>query len=282
MVAAITPWNFPSAMLARKLGAALAAGCTVVAKPATQTPFSAPRDGSRSPRKSACRRACQHRDRLAKRVGDEICSQSADSQDQLYRLDGGRQAAHARRPRPQTVSLELGGNAPFLVLRRRRSRRRGRGRAGREVPQHRPDLRRANRFIVEAAVADAFVAEACRREREAQGRRAASKTGIDIGPLIDDKAVAKVEDFVDDAIAKGAQHRCRRQAPRGRLDLAPIVLADGKPEMQFWREEIFGPVVRFIDDRGRGDRTRERHRVRPCVAYFYTRDWRPQAESRRR
>ncbi len=272
--ALITPWNFPYAMLTRKLGAALAAGCTVVCKPAAQTPLSAlalaqlcdeaglpagvvnvvpgtahARIGSQFFAAKTIRKVSFTG---STRVGQELMRQAADD---LKRL-----------------SLELGGNAPFVVL---RDADLDAAVAGAMIAKFRnagQSCVAANRFIVEAPVAEAFTARfvaAIATLKTGRGLDGAT----DLGPLIDDKAVAKVRALTDDAIAKGAR-LVHGHTPAGDTRLvAPIVLAGITPEMAVWREEIFGPVVTlrtakdeaealaFANDTDAG-----------LVAYVFTRD----------
>jgi succinate-semialdehyde dehydrogenase/glutarate-semialdehyde dehydrogenase len=242
--ALITPWNFPYAMITRKLGAALAAGCTVVVKPAEQTPLGAlaiaqlaeqlgvpagvinvvpaadgARAGGRLVRASAIRKISFTG---STEVGVAIARAAAD--------DGKR------------VSLELGGNAPFVVL---ADADLDAAVAGAMVAKFRntgQSCVAANRFIVEAPVADAFTAKllaAVGKLRLGRG----SDAGVDLGPLIDDAAVAKVGRLVADAVARGGRivHGAAPHGP-GRL-VAPVVVADVTSEMALWRDEIFGPVV---------------------------------------
>jgi len=270
--ALITPWNFPYAMLTRKLGAALAAGCTVVCKPAAQTPLSAlalaqlcheagmpagvvnvvagtehQRIGNQFFAAKAIRKVSFTG---STRVGQDLLRQSADD---LKR-----------------ISLELGGNAPFVVL---RDADLDAAVAGAMIAKFRntgQSCVAANRFIVEAPIADEFAKRFIAQIAKLKTGRGLD-AGTDLGPLIDDKAVAKVGKLVDDAIAKGAK-LLHGAPPTSRL-VAPIVLAGVTPEMDLWHEEIFGPVVTlrtakdaaecfaFANDTDAG-----------LVAYVYTRD----------
>ncbi len=270
----ITPWNFPYAMLARKLGAALAAGCTVVAKPAHQTPLGTlamaqiahqvglppgvfnvvpAHDGAR-----AGGRIIKHP--LIRKLSFTGSTQV------------GRGIMRDAAPDLKRVSLELGGNAPFVVL---ADADIDAAVAGAMVAKFRNTGQTcvaANRFIVDATVADAFTSRLV-------ARVAALKTGrgldadVDIGPLIDDKAVGKVTRLVDDALAKGAT-LLHGALPDGKARLvAPLVLGNITSEMQLWREEIFGPVVAIRVAADEADAIRLANDTEfGLVAYVYTRD----------
>ena len=143
VIAAITPWNFPSSMLARKLGPALAAGCTAVVKPASQTPYSGARLGRAVPRRSASRRASINIvTGSAGEIGDEICANP------LVRkltftgsTEVGKMLIQKCASTVKKVSMELGGNAPFIVFDDADIDRAVEGAMRRQVPQFRPDLR---------------------------------------------------------------------------------------------------------------------------------------------
>jgi len=272
--ALITPWNFPYAMLTRKLGAALAAGCTVVAKPAEQTPLGTlalaqlaeqvgfpagvfnvvpaadgARAGGRLVRSPAIRKISFTG---STEVGRAIMRGAADD---LKRL-----------------SLELGGNAPFVVL---ADADLDAAVAGALVAKFRNTGQTcvaANRFIVEAAVAEPFTKKLVAAISKLKVGRG-SDAGVDLGPLIDDDAVAKVTRLVDDAIAKGARVLFGDKPTGKTRVVAPVVLDGITPAMQLWREEIFGPVVAL---RSAAD---EREAIELAndtefglVAYVFTRD----------
>ena len=279
--ALITPWNFPYAMLTRKLGAALAAGCTVVCKPAAQTPLSA----------LALAQLC-HEAGIPPGVVNVIAGTEHE------RIGGQFFAAKAVRKISFTgstrvgqdlmrqgaadlkrLSLELGGNAPFVVLRDADLEAAVAGAMIAKFRNTGQSCVAANRFIVEAPVAEAFTQKfvaAIAKLKVGRGMDAAT----DLGPLIDDKAVAKVRTLVDDAIGKGAK-LVHGSTPTGDTRLvAPVVLAGITPEMTLWHEEVFGPVVSlrtakdadecfaFANDSDAG-----------LVAYVFTRDGASQARA---
>ena len=240
--ALITPWNFPYAMLTRKIGAALAAGCTVVAKPAELTPLGA-------------LAIAQHAEAVgipsgvinivpttdAKRCGARMIASTAIKKLSFTGSTAvGRDLLRAAASDLKRVSLELGGNAPFVVL---ADADLDEAVAGALVAKFRnggQSCVAANRFIVDASVADAFLAKLMPAVQKLVVGRGLD-AGTDIGPLVDDKSVKKVRRLVDDALAKGAK-AVLDAPPKGRL-VAPIVLTGITPQMDLWREEIFGPVI---------------------------------------
>lgn len=270
--ALITPWNFPYAMLTRKLGAALAAGCTVVAKPAEQTPLCAlalaqlaeqvgvpagvinivpASDGARAGRRLL--------------AAPEIKKISFTGSTEVGRIIMRNAADDLKR-----VTLELGGNAPFVVL---ADADVDAAVAGAMVAKFRntgQSCVAANRFIVEAPISDAFAERFVAKIKALVAGRG-SEPNVDVGPLIDDAAVAKVTRLVDDAIAHGARVLYRAES-RGRV-IGPIVLADITDDMQLWREEIFGPVVALRTAADEADAIRLANATEyGLVAYLYTRD----------
>jgi succinate-semialdehyde dehydrogenase/glutarate-semialdehyde dehydrogenase len=272
--ALITPWNFPYAMLTRKLGAALAAGCTAVAKPAEQTPLAAlaiaqlaeqvgippgvlnivpaadgARAGTRLVRAPAIRKIGFTG---STEVGIAIMRAAADD--------------------VKRVSLELGGNAPFVVL---ADADLDAAVAGAMVAKFRNTGQTcvaANRFIVEAPVADAFTAKLVASVGKLKLGRG-SEPGVDLGPLIDDAAVAKVARLVDDAVGKGARVLWGER-PLGNTRLVtPVVLAGITQDMQLWREETFGPVVAIKVAHDEAEAIALANDTEyGLVAYVYTRD----------
>ncbi len=272
--AMITPWNFPYAMLTRKMGAALAAGCTVVAKPAEQTPLGA----------LAIAQLCESVGVPAGVVNIVPAADGARTGGRLVRAKAlrkvsftgstevGRAIMRACADDLKRVSLELGGNAPFVVLADADLEAAVAGALVAKFRNTGQTCVAANRFIVEAPVARAFeslLIAAIAKLKLGRG----SEPGVDLGPLIDDDAVAKVKRLVDDSIAHGATV-LHGEPPRGDTRLvAPIVLGNVTREMQLWREEIFGPVVAL---RAAHDETEAIQLANDTdaglVAYVFTRD----------
>ena len=273
--ALITPWNFPYAMLTRKLGAALAAGCTVVAKPAEQTPL--------------CALALAE---LVEQAGIPAGVVNVIPTDDAVRIGGRLLASPAIRKISFTgstavgrlifrnaaedlkrVSLELGGNAPFVVL---ADADLDAAVAGALVAKFRntgQSCVAANRFILEAPIAEPFTQQLVASiARLVAGR--GSDQGVELGPLIDDASVGKVQRLVTDALAKGARlvHGTPPQHGSGRV-VAPVVLDRITREMAVWREEIFGPIVALRTAADEADALAQANDTDAgLVAYVYTRD----------
>src|SRR5262245_8786666 len=244
VVGCITPWNFPVAMLTRKVGPALAAGCTVVAKPASQTPFSALALAALAERAGMPKGVLNIVTGAASEVGGELTSNpvvrkiSFTGSTEVGKILMAQCAATVKK-----VSLELGGNAPFIVF---DDADLDAAVDGAIVSKYRNTGQTcvcANRILVQSSVYDAFA----ERLSKAVGKLKVGsglEDGVTQGPLIDMAAVEKVESHISDAVAKGARvlvggHR----APAGGRFFTPTVLADATPDMALSREETFGPVA---------------------------------------
>jgi succinate-semialdehyde dehydrogenase/glutarate-semialdehyde dehydrogenase len=272
--AVITPWNFPAAMLTRKVGPALAAGCTVVAKPAEATPFSALALAVLSERAGLPPGVLNVVTGIPADVGGVLTGSPAvralsfTGSTATGKLLLAQCAGSVKR-----VSLELGGNAPFLVFDDADIDAAVEGALASKFRNTGQTCVCANRFYVQGGVYDAFaarLAEKARALKVGDGR----EDGVMQGPLISEAALEKVERHVADALARGATLACggRRHA-RGGTFFEPTVLRDVVPGAQLAREETFGPVAplfRFAD---------EAEAVRLAnasefglAAYVYTRD----------
>ena len=265
----ITPWNFPLAMATRKIAPALAAGCTVVIKPAELTPLTTLllRAAARRGRPARRRRQRHHDLDLGRGVRPDH-RRPAPAQAQLHRLDR-RSARSSSQQSAAGRAAHLDGarrQRPVRRLRRRRPRQGRRRRDAGEVPQHRPGLHRGQ------PVHRARVGR--RRVRRAASPSACSgctigrgtEDGVTIGPLINDDAVDKADALVQDAVGRGAHaaHRRRGASTGPGTFYEPTVLTGVQPGSDILREEIFGPVLAIITvrRRGRGRAPRQRHRVR--------------------
>ncbi len=275
--AVITPWNFPYAMLARKLGAALAAGCTVVAKPAAQTPL-----GTLAMAQLGAAVGIPAgvfnvvTGTRAGAIGARLIASSAIRKLSFTGSTGvGRDLATACAPDLKRVSLELGGNAPFVVLADADVDAAVEGALVAKFRNTGQSCVAANRFIVEQAVAEAFTSKLVAAVAKLTTGRGDS--GVDIGPLIDDKASHKVAKLVADALSKGAT-LAHGTAPSGQPGpahrlVAPVVLTGITPAMALWREEIFGPVVAIRVAADEADALAQANDTEyGLVGYVYTRD----------
>ena len=275
VVGAITPWNFPNAMIARKVGPALAAGCSFVCRPAEKTPLSAlamAALGERAGIPKGVLSIVPGRD--APGMGLELCTNpkvrkiTFTGSTEVGRILM-RQCAHDIKK----LSLELGGNAPFIVF---DDADLDKAVEGALIAKYRNSGQTcvcANRFYAQAGIADAFsskLAEASAALRVGPG--AAADTMI--GPLIDAGALDKVEAHVADALAKGARvlsggHR----SSLGGTFFEPTVLAGVRPGMQILEEETFGPVAPVVSFETEAEAIELANGTEyGLAAYFYSRD----------
>ncbi len=244
VIAAITPWNFPSSMLARKIGPALAAGCTVVVKPASQTPYSGLAWGVLCEEAGFPKGVVNIVTGSAGEIGDEICANplvrklTFTGSTEIGKLLIEKCAATVKK-----VSMELGGNAPFIVF---DDADLDKAVEGAMVAKYRNSGQTCvctNRFFVQEGVYDKFVekfAAAAEKLKVGNGLEA----GTQQGPLIDEKAVEKVEEFIADATKKGGKVVTGGKRHKlGGSFFEPTVITDAKPDMMFMREEIFGPIA---------------------------------------
>ena len=244
VVACITPWNFPLAMITRKAGPAIAAGCTVVLKPASQTPFSALALAELAERAGVPNGVFNVITGSATEIGAELTSHpivrklSFTGSTEIGKLLMAQCAGTVKK-----LSLELGGNAPFIVFDDADLDAAVEGAIASKYRNTGQTCVCANRLLVQDSVYDAFAAklsDAVRQLNPAPGIDASATQG----PLIDDKAVQKVESHIADATSKGARVLVggKRHARGGRF-FEPTILIDVTPAMAVAREETFGPVA---------------------------------------
>ncbi len=274
VVAAITPWNFPSAMITRKAGPALAAGCTVVLKPATYTPYSALALAELAGRAGVPKGAFNVVTGSAGAIGGELTANpivrkltftgSTEIGKVLMRQCAGT---------VKKMSLELGGNAPFIVFDDADLDAAVEGTIASKYRNSGQTCVCTNRLIVQEGVYDAFALKLSRAVEKLQVGNGMTD-GTQQGPLIDPAAVAKVEEHIADALGKGARIVTggKRHALGGTF-FQPTILADVTPDMAVAREETFGPLAplfRFSTEEeaiGMANDTEF-----GLAAYFYTRD----------
>ncbi len=246
VVAAITPWNFPNAMITRKVAPALAAGCTVIIKPSELTPLSAfalaeladqagfPHgvinilSGSDAP--SIGEEMCANK-KVRKlsftgstRVGKILLKQCADT--------------------VKKVSMELGGNAPFIVFNDADIDEAVKGAIASKYRNAGQTCICSNRIFAQAEIYDAFTSKLAEASKELSVGNGLDE-GIHVGPMIEEKAIASIENLMEDAKAKGAEiltggHRIEGTS---KLNYAPTVLTKVHPEMKIFSQEIFGPIA---------------------------------------
>ena len=275
VVAAITPWNFPSAMITRKVSPALAAGCTVVVKPAEDTPLSA----------LALAELAQ-RAGVPKGVFNVVTAQDpvpvgrALTESPLVRMvtftgstEVGKILMEQAARTVKRVGMELGGNAPFIVFDDADIDRAVAGALASKFRNAGQTCVCANRFLVQDGVYDAFA------EKLAAGVKklkigAGTESGVTVGPLINAAAIKKVEEHVADAVALGA-HVVTGGKPSklGGNFYEPTVLTGVTPQMKVAREETFGPVAPLFRFKTEEEAVRMANDTPfGLAAYFYTRD----------
>nr|WP_281249669.1 NADP-dependent succinate-semialdehyde dehydrogenase [Geothermobacter hydrogeniphilus] len=272
--AAITPWNFPSAMITRKAGAALAAGCTMVVKPASATPFSALALAELGERAGIPAGVLNVVTGSAGAIGGELTGNP------LVRkltftgsTEIGKMLMQQCAATMKKVSMELGGNAPFIVF---DDADLDAAVEGAIISKYRNTGQTCvctNRFLVQAGVYDAFaekLAAAVKKLKVGDGL----KGEVQQGPLIDMGAVEKVEEHIEDAVSKGARIVTggRRHALGGSF-FEPTVLADITSDMKVAREETFGPVAPLFKFDTEEEAIQMANDTEFGLAsYFYTRD----------
>ena len=274
VVGCITPWNFPIAMITRKVGPALAAGCTTVVKPASQTPFSALALAALAEQAGLPPGVLNVVTGAARDIGGELTSNplvrkiSFTGSTEVGKLLMAQSSTTVKQ-----LSLELGGNAPFIVF---DDADLDAAVEGAIVSKYRNSGQTcvcANRLLVQAPVYDAFAARlsaAVSRLTVGSGL----EPGVTQGPLIDEAAVTKVEAHIADALAKGATllRGGHRTAPGGRF-FEPTVLTGATEAMAIAREETFGPVAPLFRFETEADAIRMANATEfGLAAYFYGRD----------
>lgn len=275
--AAITPWNFPSAMITRKLGPALAAGCTMVIKPAEQTPLSALALAELAKEVGFPAGVINIVTGDAKSIGETLLS---DFRVRKLSFTGstavGKILMRNASENLTRLSLELGGHAPFIVFDDADLDAAVAGAMASKYRNAGQTCVCANRFYVQEGIFEAFsekLAEAVGSLKVGSG----FGEGVNIGPLIDDKAMAKVESHVQDAVSKGAKVKAGGQRAKleGLADrfFTPTVLADFNNDMQLASEETFGPVSPLRSFAKDDDAIEmANNSIYGLAAYFYTRD----------
>lgn len=274
VVAAITPWNFPSAMITRKVGPALAAGCTVVCRPASQTPYSATALAELAVRAGIPKGVFNVVTGSAGEMGAELTSNpivrklSFTGSTEIGKLLMEQCAGTVKK-----VSMELGGNAPFIVFDDADLDSAVLGAIASKYRNTGQTCVCANRLIVQEGVYEAFtkkLTEAVAKLKVGNGLEA----GVTQGPLIDLKAVEKIEEHIADAVAKGAKVVAggKRHALGGSF-FQPTVITGVTTEMKVAREETFGPLAPLFKFKTEADAIKMANDTEfGLAAYFYSRD----------
>jgi len=279
VVGAVTPWNYPISMITRKLGPALAAGCTVVLKPAEHTPLCAVemfrilQDAGLPPGVANLVTAKDPRP-----IGQELVDHPAVRKITFTGSTRvGKLLAEGAARQVKRVSLELGGHAPFLVFDDADPAHAARGAAMVKVLNTGQACISPNRILVQASIEAEFVAaltDRLGRMRAGNGH----EDGVSIGPLINLEAVDRMERQVSDAVGKGARvevggERLRGEKFDGGFFFAPTLLTGVTPDMDIYREETFGPIAAvtvFDDEQQAIEMANDTHYG--LASYVYTRD----------
>ncbi|MDR4124732.1 NADP-dependent succinate-semialdehyde dehydrogenase [Yanghanlia caeni] len=272
--AAITPWNFPAAMITRKAAAALAAGCPIMVKPASQTPFSALALAVLAEEAGVPPGVFSVVTGSASEIGGEMTGNPLVRKLSFTgSTEVGRTLMQQTASTIKKVSMELGGNAPFIVFDDADLDAAVQGAIASKYRNTGQTCVCANRLYVHENVYDAFaqkLVEAVRGLRVGNGL----EEGVSIGPLIDEPAVRKVQEHIDDALEQGAEVLTGgRVHALGGTFFEPTVLANMTPAMRVAKEETFGPVAplfRFSSDAEVIDMANDTEFG--LAAYFYSRD----------
>jgi len=272
--AAITPWNFPAAMITRKVAPALAAGCTIIVKPAQQTPLSALAMAELAVRAGVPAGVISVLTGSSRAIGGVLMkSEAVRKLTFTGSTEVGRVLAEQCAPTLKKMSLELGGNAPFIVF---EDADLDAAVEGAMIAKYRNSGQTcvcANRILVHDKVYDTFVAklvDAVGKLKVGNGLEA----GVAQGPLIDVPSLEKVEELVADAVGKGAKVAFGgRRHSLGATYYEPTVLTEASPTMRIAREEVFGPVApvfRFSSEEEAIAMANDTEFG--LAAYFYSRD----------
>jgi succinate-semialdehyde dehydrogenase/glutarate-semialdehyde dehydrogenase len=272
--ALITPWNFPNAMITRKAGPALAAGCTVVLKPAGKTPYSALAMAELGERAGIPQGVFNVITGNSRAIGGELCANPTVRKLSFTgSTETGRTLMKQSADTVKKLSLELGGNAPFIVFDDADLDAAVEGSIASKYRNAGQTCVCANRIYVQDGVYDAFAAKLAEKVK---GFKVGPGTepGVVIGPLIDQQGLEKVEKHVADALGKGAKLLVGgKRHERGGLFFQPTVLANVTPDMLVSHEETFGPVAPLIRFKSEAEVIRLANDSEfGLCGYFYSRD----------
>lgn len=274
VVACITPWNFPNAMLTRKIAPALAAGCTVVCKPANETPLSALALAELAERAGIPAGVINMVAGITREIGAEMTSNpivrklTFTGSTQVGKLLIEQCAATVKR-----TSMELGGNAPFIVFDDANIDEAVKGAMICKFRNAGQTCVCANRILVQEGVYDEFC-EKFAAATAALKMGNGSDVGVTIGPLINEGAANDVVQFIDDAVANGANIAAGgRRSKLGSCYIEPTILTGVKDDMRVFREEIFGPVAPVFKFKTEDEAIQLANDTEFGLAcYFYSRD----------
>lgn len=276
VVGAITPWNFPHSMIARKVSAALAAGCSIVVKPASQTPYSALAFGEIAEQARLPAGLVNVITGSASDIAAEMCQNSKlrkitfTGSTQIGKQLASQAGAHMKR-----ISMELGGNAPFLVFEDADIDAAVHGALKAKFRNSGQTCICPNRFLVQKSVYNEFadkLGASIRNLKVGPG----NKANVSQGPLIDENTLRKVEEHIEDAVSRGAQIvEGGKRHELGGTFFEPTLLTNASPEMLIFRDETFGPIAALFPFEGDDDAVALANDTEYGLAsYAYTRDLR--------
>ncbi|HCN18141.1 MULTISPECIES: NAD-dependent succinate-semialdehyde dehydrogenase [Psychrobacter] len=273
--AAITPWNFPAAMITRKAAPALAAGCTMIIKPATETPFSALALGVLAEQAGIPAGVIQVVTGKASTIGDIL---TGDARIHKLSFTGstevGRTLMAQCAPTIKKLSLELGGNAPFIVFDDADLEAAADGLIASKYRNAGQTCVCANRIYVQDSIKDQFLDVFVKKVAELNVGNGMDD-GIDIGPLINQKALEKVQALLKDALDKGATLIAGGSTNNAsELTYNPTVITDISHDMDIASEEIFGPIATIFTFKDEAEVIRQANdTIYGLAAYFYSGDY---------
>ena len=272
--AAITPWNFPAAMITRKVAPALAAGCTIIVKPAQQTPLSALALAELALRAGVPAGVFGVLTGSAREIGAELTASMAVRKLTFTgSTEVGRVLAAQCAPTLKKMSLELGGNAPFIVFDDADLDAAVEGAMASKYRNTGQTCVCANRLLVQDGVYDAFMAK-LKTAVEALKVGNGMQDGITQGPLIDQSAVDKVQELVADAVQHGATVITGgKPSALGHTFYEPTILGNATTAMRIAKEEVFGPVAPVFRFKTEEEAIQMANDTEfGLAAYFYARD----------
>lgn len=278
--AAITPWNFPAAMITRKVAPALAAGCTMIVKPATETPLTALALGELAVRAGLPAGVLQIVTGKSSVIGGVLTSD-----ERIHKLsftgstEVGRKLMEQCSSTVKKLSMELGGNAPFIVFDDADLEKAATGLIASKYRNAGQTCVCANRVYVQAGIKDKFL-EIFKQKVDALKVGDGLVAGTEVGPLINQDALSKVEALLNDAVDKGATVITGGQKHSASdLTFAPTIITDIQSSMDIAHQEIFGPIAPvFVFETEAEVIAQANDTIYGLAAYFYTqnmaRSWR--------
>lgn len=273
--AAITPWNFPLAMITRKVAPALAAGCSVIIKPAGETPLTALAAvelAHRAGIPAGVINILPAHGQGSRDIGKVLCeSPTVRHLSFTGSTEVGRILMEQSSSTIKGLSLELGGNAPFIVFDDADLEAAVSGALAAKYRNCGQVCVAANRFYAQESIYDKFVQRLAERSKEIKVGNG-FEAGVQIGPLIDAKAVKKVQDHIEDALSKGAKLLTGGKVIQGQF-FEPTVLANVNSSMKCTQDETFGPVAAVIKFKDEADIIKQANdTIYGLASYFYSRD----------